>query len=199
VGVRIPAWCTPLERTRIRAALDQLTASCVMQPDPVTVGRLEYPSEIAAVEAVVTVAGVVVPLLAASSRAPSPADRRRAIEDVVDGLIDTAAGYRPTPARPLEAFAATVREALQGCAWWRLSDPIPTPVRTADPAVDERPLLTLPDVGKRLGVSVKTLKRMARKGTLQLIQIAPKSYRVPPAELEQLLRLPKYRYPDRKR
>jgi hypothetical protein len=89
-----------------------------MVADSVVVGRLEYPSEVAAVQAVLSATEVIASVFVASRRGQSTEDRRLEIEDRLEDILVTVAALRPAAASSLDAFAEGVRDALQKCAWW---------------------------------------------------------------------------------
>jgi excisionase family DNA binding protein len=191
-----PAGFTALDCRRIDLALQEAVA--VLRH---TAGS---DWDAAAVQAVRQVLNVVAVTLERHRDRQRVADLVAAADDLRDQVIAEIDCVRTTIQTKVDAFEAIVLADLEQDAWWgdqlgtmRVARAAASPpdVPASDPrSTDSRSLLTMKQVAKRLQLSEDTLTRMEASGELKVVVLGPKSKRVHPAELDRLLKQPKYQY-----
>ena len=181
-----PDWVTALDRARLEQTMEAAEAPFVADG---LVFQRRYASDVLAVLAVLAVLEVAARIL---HRHPDP----QTAETWRDELIAWADRHRPS-APSLDAFAIAVNDALQACPWWA---PVLTTPRSGEPVTrpvpDDRPHLTLDEAADKLRVSIPTLRRMAKRDEVTIVQIANLDF-IPAAEVDRLRAKPKYEFPDR--
>jgi hypothetical protein len=139
VTLPYPPWWTALDRERVQHAI-AVQAPNDLHVDEgarVRVFRIQYPSDAAAVTAVLAVLEVVAAVLT-RYRTRQPAEAlAAAAAQLSDGAIVDAHRVRPMHQWPtLDAFVAAVHEALAAQPWWSWSEGAAT---RATPSARARP------------------------------------------------------------
>jgi excisionase family DNA binding protein len=178
-------------------------------------------SDAAAQAFVLTVADTVVQTLCDTAReAQWPAHRlRRDVENLIDQL--TVRTYHEKHSRrgvTLVDFATMVQQAFRASPSWAQwqgairertdlappqsasrSTPPPTaaprqPATTSPlpPAPIKQEALTIQQAAKLLGVHEDTIRRMAKRGDIEMISLGPKLKRIPKSEISRLRTSPKF-------
>jgi excisionase family DNA binding protein len=194
-----PPWYSPLGQRLIAERLQKAEALGTWPdqlPPLVIIGR-RYISDATALEAALLVLETVASTMEAHRDLQPVAVLVAAAHDLRDQIIVRVGDNRWGPSTTLTEFAQLVRAALAERSWWKPLTTMPAerPSAAADPgSVDPRSLLTMKQVAKRLQLSEATLTRMEARGELKVVVLGPKSKRVHPAELDRLLKQPKYQY-----
>ena len=174
----VPVWFTRINRELIESAVE--TA---------------FPEVFAFLTEDEAVARALIELQRVASRLPQPFPDayQQDLDDLLAQIIVCAFNVCTSPTTRLPAFETRVRDGLG--SWWPSSEPAPPGVADTPPSPAPPPLLTLEEAAEQLKLSVDTLERMGKAGTLEIIQFGKgKARRVSVTEVHRLLALPQYRY-----
>src|SRR5262245_16429666 len=143
-----PEWFTAVDRRLVEEALTKHAAppEHIIEPG-IFILRWRYPSEAAALEAVVAVYEVIASIIKDHARDDGASIAIRLRDDV----IAWADPKRPTPSIDLREFRQGVQEELETRAWWPVQ--APTPPATSTPSIGEQ----LQRLRKKAGLSEKVL------------------------------------------